>query len=349
VISFASEAANAACQRIVRIGMPNMSGKSGTKSGQFATLRRARVSYSPVTMQGSRVPLCPLPAGLAAAQAWLRTRGVPGLARRRVPPAGPTEHRAAMRFLFLLLLVASTFAAGPVEAQAAASQPSHAQATVAQPAAARPTGAGALGADLVAQVRAFSLAATARWAGQARLDVQLGRLDPRLRLAPCERIEPYLPPGQRLWGRSRIGLRCLQGAVRWNVFLPVTVRVYAPALVAAVPLPVGHTVKAEDLKVGEVDLTAGTATTEAGDLIGRSLRRPLSAGDAVLAEALNARRWFEAGERVELVALGRGYRVSSAGEALMPGLDGRVVRIRTESGRVVAGRAVAPHQVEVSL
>lgn len=34
---------------------------------------------------------------------------------------------------------------------------------------------------------------------------------------------PILPPGTRLWGRSRIGLRCLEGATRWNVLLPVTV------------------------------------------------------------------------------------------------------------------------------
>ena len=53
-----------------------------------------------------------------------------------------------------------------------------------------------------------------------RMEVEVGALDERLRLAPCARVEPYLPAGARLWGRSRLGLRCLEGATRWNVFCP---------------------------------------------------------------------------------------------------------------------------------
>ena len=69
-------------------------------------------------------------------------------------------------------------------------------------------------------------------AGVTRVEVLVGQLDPRLRLAPCERIEPYLPPNTRLWGKSRIGLRCAQGPSHWNVFLPITVKAYGRALVA---------------------------------------------------------------------------------------------------------------------
>lgn len=212
-----------------------------------------------------------------------------------------------------------------------------------------PAAAHALDAALDAQVRAFSRDATAALAGDARVDIEIGRLDPRLRLAPCERIEPFLPPGQRLWGPSRLGLRCAQGTVRWQVSLPITVRVYAPALVAATPLAAGQVIEAADLRLSETDLTRGSATRDAATLVGRSLRRALAAGDAVVAEALQPRRWFDAGDRVSMVAVGKGWRVSSEGEALTPGLDGQIVRIRTESGRVVSGRAVAPHSVEIRL
>ncbi len=38
----------------------------------------------------------------------------------------------------------------------------------------------------------------------------------------------------RVWGkRARVGLRCVDGAVKWNVFVPMTVKVWAPALVIA--------------------------------------------------------------------------------------------------------------------
>ena len=61
--------------------------------------------------------------------------------------------------------------------------------------------------------------------GDARIEIEPGQLDPRLKLTPCRRIEPYLPTGSTAWGRTRVGLRCLQGPTRWNVYLPVTVRV----------------------------------------------------------------------------------------------------------------------------
>ena len=62
-----------------------------------------------------------------------------------------------------------------------------------------------------------------------RMTVEVGALDSRLKLAACERVEPYLPPGTQLWGKTRLGLRCAQGAVKWNVFLPITVRAFGPA------------------------------------------------------------------------------------------------------------------------
>src|SRR5699024_10714439 len=62
-------------------------------------------------------------------------------------------------------------------------------------------------------------------AGGHRVEVVIGQLDPRLHLAPCARIEPYVPVGVRLWGKARIGLRCKEGAVPWNVYLPIIVKV----------------------------------------------------------------------------------------------------------------------------
>ena len=66
---------------------------------------------------------------------------------------------------------------------------------------------------LAATVQAM---ADAQLPNTARVEVTLGELDPRLRLAPCNRIDPFVPPGQRLWGRSKVGLRCADGA-RWTV------------------------------------------------------------------------------------------------------------------------------------
>ena len=93
---------------------------------------------------------------------------------------------------------------------------------------------------MLEQIQALGEQASAGLApGAMRVEVEPGRLDPRLRLAPCERVEPHLPPGAQAWGRTRVGLRCTEGPKPWNVYLPVTVKVFAPALVAAAALPAG--------------------------------------------------------------------------------------------------------------
>ena len=100
-------------------------------------------------------------------------------------------------------------------------------------------------AELERQARQFVLDSAAR--ADARVEVEVGTLDPRLRLAPCEKVEPYVPSGTRLWGRSRIGLRCAQGPTPWNVYLPLVVRVFGPGLTAAAALPAGTVLTAADL------------------------------------------------------------------------------------------------------
>ena len=86
-----------------------------------------------------------------------------------------------------------------------------------------------------------------------RVEVVPGPLDPRLNLAPCQKVDVFMPAGQRAWGRTRIGLKCLQGPVAWSVTLPLTVRLWAPALVAAGPLPAGTVLSASHLRMLEVE------------------------------------------------------------------------------------------------
>ena len=185
----------------------------------------------------------------------------------------------------------------------------------------------------------------------ARVEIVPGQLDPRLRLAPCARIEPYLPAGSRPWGRTRVGLRCVDGTARWNVYLPITVRVLAPAPVLREPLPAGTENTPAHLTEAEVDWAdrPGAPVADPFVLVGRSLSRPMLAGTPVRDADLQRRQWFAAGDRVKVTALGRGYAVSTEGQALTRGLDGETVRVRTEGGRVVSGTAVGDRQVEIPL
>ena len=184
-----------------------------------------------------------------------------------------------------------------------------------------------------------------------RVEVVAGPLDARLRLAPCQQVQAYLTPNTRLWGKTRVGLRCTQGATPWNVYLPVTVKVWGRALVMAQAMPAGQVLAAADVREAEVDLAedASPALTDAAALVGRTLARSVAAGQGVRQATLKARQWFAPGDTVRIRAVGDGYAVAGSGEALTAGIEGQPARVRTESGRLVTGVAVAEHQLELAL
>lgn len=229
---------------------------------------------------------------------------------------------------------------------------------------AMPTAAQGLSAQVLAQVQQLALAgATVGAPPQARVDVQVGALDPRLKLAPCAQVQPYLPTGLHMWGRTRIGLRCVDGQTpgqtpgqglgqaRWNVSVPVVVKVYARALVAATNLPAGTVLTQAELSAADIDIAAepGAVFTDAATLVGRSLSRPVAGGEAVRSGSIRQRQWFAAGDTVSVRANGTGFAVAGEGQAMAAGLEGQDVKIRFENGRIVVGRVVGERRVEVVL
>lgn len=184
-----------------------------------------------------------------------------------------------------------------------------------------------------------------------RMEVSVGALDSRLRLAPCARVEPYLPAGSRLWGRTRLGLRCVQGVTAWNVFLPVTVKAFGPAWVLAGNVAPGATLTAQDAVEDEVDWAAEAAPVMANpDLwVGQVAARQLIAGQTIRQSMVRAPLLFRAGALVKVTARGPGYAVTSAGQAMSAGAAGETVRIRMDNGKIIGGVVNESGSIEVAL
>lgn len=182
-----------------------------------------------------------------------------------------------------------------------------------------------------------------------RVEVRFGRLNPGVRLAPCTQIEPFLPPNARLWGRSYVGVRCTAGA-SWSTMLPVTVSVYGPALVAALPISAGTMPRLEDFRIDEVDWTRspGMPVVDPALLAGRSLNRPLTAGQVLRANDLRVAQTITAGDPVRIRMLGPGFSISATGFAMAGAGEGQSLRVRTENGRMIVG-IVRERTVEVRL
>lgn len=204
-------------------------------------------------------------------------------------------------------------------------------------------------AALASALALVSQAASVLAPAGARVLALPGTLDPRLRLAPCARVDAYLVTGVPAWGRTRVGLRCNSGPTHWQVFMPVTVQVWATAAVPTVTLPVGARLSTEQLTLAVSDWAATPQPpfADTAALAGRTLARAVVAGQALRSADLQARRWFAAGETVRVVAHGAGFAVAAEGLALGAGVEDERVRVRIGETHIAVGRAVGPGLVEV--
>ena len=183
-----------------------------------------------------------------------------------------------------------------------------------------------------------------------RMEVQVGKLDPRLNLAPCLRVEPYLPSGSKLWGRTRIGMRCVEGAKPWDVFMPVTIRAFGPAWVLVNNVSMGEVLTHEHAMQSEVDWAESPHSIIAlpDDWVGQTAARNLTAGMALRQTMVKAPEIFKPGAGVKVVVQGSGFAVTSSGKALESGSAGQNVRVRMENGRTVIGTVNQQGEVVVA-
>jgi flagella basal body P-ring formation protein FlgA len=174
--------------------------------------------------------------------------------------------------------------------------------------------------------------------GGVRIEVTVGRVDPRIKLESCARFEPFLPSHARLWGRSHIGVRCVEGE-SWTTLVPVTVSVFGTALVANLPIPAGAPADPADFSLREVDLTrtVGIPVADPELLAGRSLGRSFSAGQMLRANDLRVPRTVSAGDPIRIRLIGQGFAVSAEGFAMAAAGEGEPLRVRTGSGKMLVG------------
>ena len=184
-----------------------------------------------------------------------------------------------------------------------------------------------------------------------RMEVVFGNLDSRLRLAPCGKVEPYLPVGMRLWGKSQVGLRCTDGVARWNVMLPVTINAYGPAWVVRGQIPAGALLTEADVESTEVNWAAETnpVLAQRGAWEGQVAARTLMSGQVLRQGMVRPAQVFQAGAPVKVMAQGTGFQISADAQALSAGVVGQVARVRMENGRISSGVVLDGKTVQIDL
>ena len=216
--------------------------------------------------------------------------------------------------------------------------------------------AGGLSAEWMAAAQgwveqAVAAAQSVQQSNPLRLETVLGEPDGRLRLAPCARVEPFVPPGTRLWGKTRLGLRCAEGVSRWSIFLPLTVKAFGPAWVVRGELAAGAVLKAGDAMQAEVDWAQEPSPILAtpAQWLGQVAVRTLGTGQALRQTLLRPAQVFQAGSQVRVLAQGAGFQVVSDGLALSAGVIGQPARVRMDNGRVMSGLVSDHKTVQLDL
>jgi flagella basal body P-ring formation protein FlgA len=182
--------------------------------------------------------------------------------------------------------------------------------------------------------------------------IEVGHVDPRLRLALCERpLDLSLPSTTPRGGNLTVNVRC-PGDRPWNLYVPARVRTFARVVVLARPARPGSALTLEDLRVERRDVSALTSgyLTDPAAAVGRPLARAAGAGQALSPELLSRAVLVRRGTRVPLVARVGGVDVRMQGEALREGAVGDTISVRNlSSQRVIEGRIAEDGSVHVGM
>ncbi len=185
---------------------------------------------------------------------------------------------------------------------------------------------------------------------QGRVEVKVGSLDSRLRLAECDRaLETYDSPNALSGGRGVVGVRC-EGSNPWKLYVPVRIAVIDEVVVTRRSVVRGETLQADDLTLSEMDTSKLRKAyfTQIEDAVGLRSKRSIASGSVVHAGLLKRVNLVKRGSKVEIIANFDGLDVRMRGEALADGGRGDRIRVKNlSSGRVVTGTVTGSGVIHV--
>jgi len=185
-----------------------------------------------------------------------------------------------------------------------------------------------------------------------RITTLVGKIDPHLRLQKCQQaLEAFYPTGARKLGPTTVGVRCL-GAVPWQIYVPIQVKAFGPAVISKRALPRGTILHANDLSIATRELSSAMRGyyTSPDEIEGMELRYSLANGSIIGPKSVKPRHLVKRGDIVTILAETNGLHIRVKGMALMDGFRGQSIRIKnTRSKRVLQGEVVASRTVRIRL
>lgn len=201
-------------------------------------------------------------------------------------------------------------------------------------------------ASAVLAAQAFVAEATRQYGDAVRFRVHPPA--PATRLPPCSRHEIFLPADTKLWGQTRVGVKC-SNPTQWTAFLAVSVNVSGGYLVSARKINRGQTVTESDFEIKHGDLTTlpESTLTDPRQAVGQRAKVSLAAQQPLRRTHLHQSPVIRQGDKVRILARGAGFSASVDGVALNNAAEGEAIKVRISSGRTLSGTARLQGVVEL--
>lgn len=185
----------------------------------------------------------------------------------------------------------------------------------------------------------------------SHFEVQVTRLDRRLKLPPCEDSPMAENRGSsRFIGAIVVLVSCQKSG--WRIHVPVTIRLFREVLVAAERLSRSTLLSASHVMLSEREVSRirPNFLNSSADAVGKSLRRSISQGTVITQGMLQEQDLIRRGDSVIIVASKKGLSVRMPGIALMNGTLGNQIKVRNEhSRRIVKGWITAAGEIRVPM
>lgn len=189
---------------------------------------------------------------------------------------------------------------------------------------------------------------TQGYPGEVKIEIQ--PLDKRIKVSACELMEGFAVQGTRLWGKTHVGVRCIQTLAKpWTLYVQADVQVWGHYAVTALPVSQGHAipVNAVVMQAGDLTKLPSGVITDMVMLEGKQAALNLPLGTVLRPELLKATPVVMQGQTVQLLGSGQGFVVTADGVAMQTANVGQVVNVKVSNGQIIKGIAQSNGKIEV--
>ena len=185
----------------------------------------------------------------------------------------------------------------------------------------------------------------------AEVNFRITALDNRLALADCNQPIDVDDNSQKAGNRINLKVSC-KGSTPWSIYVPVTLEVLRPVVVANRPIARGERIHSADLHMLKLDTAqlSGAYFSDINVIAGQEARRLINTDEVIYDHAVEPPIIVKRGESVTITAQAGGLSVRMTAVAMSDGRRGDKITVKNpQSKRVLEATVSAPGQVTVAL